>query len=86
MTETERRLVSETEREALVELDEDALLELHSRVRRARTKYVKNYRRGASAVTAALTATRSDTAPSADDRPRLAQPPDDPSDCRAGFS
>ena len=49
MTEIERRLVSETEREALVELDEDALLELHSRVRRARTKYVKNYRRGASA-------------------------------------
>ena len=49
MTETERRLVSETERDALVELDEDALLELHSRVRRARTKYVKNYRRGASA-------------------------------------
>lgn len=49
MTKTERRLVSETEREALVELDEDALLELHSRVRRARTKYVKNYRRAASA-------------------------------------
>ena len=49
MTKAERRLVSETEREALVELDEDALLELHSRVRRARTKYVKNYRRGASA-------------------------------------
>ena len=48
MTKTERRLVSETEREALVELDEDALLELHSRVRRARTKYVKNYRRAAS--------------------------------------
>ena len=49
MTEAERRLVSETEREALVELDEDALLALHSRVRRARTKYVKNYRRAASA-------------------------------------
>jgi hypothetical protein len=48
MTKTERRLVGETEREALVELDEDALLELHSRVRRARTKYVKNYRRAAS--------------------------------------
>jgi hypothetical protein len=48
MTKTERRLVSETEREALVELDEDALLELHSRVRRTRTKYVKNYRRAAS--------------------------------------
>jgi hypothetical protein len=45
----ERRLVSETEREALVKLDEDALLELHSRVRRARTKYVKNYRRAAGA-------------------------------------
>ena len=49
MTEAERRLVTETEREALVELDEDALLALHSRVRRARTKYVKNYRRAASA-------------------------------------
>jgi len=49
MTKTERRLVSETEREALVEMDEDALLELHSRVRRARTKYIKNYRRAASA-------------------------------------
>jgi hypothetical protein len=48
MSKAERRLVSETEREALVELDEDALLELHSRVRRARTKYVKNYRRAAS--------------------------------------
>jgi hypothetical protein len=49
MTKTERRLVSETERAALVELDEDALLELHGRVRRARTKYLKNYRRAASA-------------------------------------
>ena len=49
MTKTERRLVSETEREAMAELDEDALLELHSRVRRARNKYVKNYRRSASA-------------------------------------
>src|SRR4029453_18909197 len=48
MTKTERRLVSETEREALVERDGDALLELHSRVRRARTKYVKTYRRAAS--------------------------------------
>jgi hypothetical protein len=49
MTEAERRLVNETEREALIDLDEDGLLELHSRVRRARTKYVKNYRRAASA-------------------------------------
>ena len=30
------------------ELDEDALLDLHGRVRRARTKYVKLYRRQAS--------------------------------------
>jgi hypothetical protein len=44
----ERRLVNKTEREALIDLDEDGLLELHSRVRRARTKYVKNYRRAAS--------------------------------------
>jgi hypothetical protein len=50
MTKTERRLVSETEREALVELDEDALLELHSRVRRTRTKYGKNYRRASAGV------------------------------------
>jgi hypothetical protein len=49
MTEAERGLVAETEREALVELDEDKLLELHTRVRRARTKYVKLYRRQASA-------------------------------------
>jgi hypothetical protein len=49
MTDAERRLVAETEREALTELDEDALLELHSRVRRARTKYVKLYRRQTSA-------------------------------------
>ena len=49
MTEAERRLVNETERKALIDLDEDGLLELHSRVRRARTKYVKNYRRAASA-------------------------------------
>ena len=31
------------------ELDEDALLDLHGRVRRARTKYMKLYRRQASA-------------------------------------
>jgi hypothetical protein len=49
MTKTERRLVSEAERDALVEPDEGALLELHGRERRARTKYLKNYRRPASA-------------------------------------
>jgi hypothetical protein len=49
LTELERNLVAETEKQAMAELDEDALLELHTRVRRARTKYVKLYRRQASA-------------------------------------
>ena len=49
MTDAERRLVAETEPAAVATLDEDALLELHSRIRRARSKYVKNYRRAASA-------------------------------------
>ncbi len=47
MTDAERRLVAETEPAALATLDEDELLELHARVRRARGKYVKNYRRSA---------------------------------------
>jgi hypothetical protein len=49
LTELERNLVAETEKSAMTALDEDALLELHSRVRRARTKHVKVYRRQASA-------------------------------------
>jgi hypothetical protein len=49
LTPDERFLVSQTEREALAELDEDAVIELHQRVRRARNKYVGQYRRGASA-------------------------------------
>jgi len=49
MTEAERRLVAETEPAALAPLDEDELLELHGRIRRARSKYVKSYRRSASA-------------------------------------
>lgn len=53
MTDAEQMLVAETEREAMAELDEDELLDLHARIRRARTKYVKNYRRGASAQVAA---------------------------------
>ncbi|GAA1598777.1 hypothetical protein [Kribbella karoonensis] len=52
LTEAERLLVAETERDALKQLDEDDLLDLHQRVRRARTKYVKNYRRGAAAAVA----------------------------------
>ncbi|MEI8407743.1 MULTISPECIES: hypothetical protein [unclassified Kribbella] len=52
LTDAERLLVAETERDVLKSLDEDELLELHQRIRRARTKYVKNYRRGASAAVA----------------------------------
>ncbi len=48
LTETELALVRETERDQLAALDEDALVDLHGRVRRARGKYVKLYRRQAS--------------------------------------
>ncbi len=49
LTPDERFLVAQTERAALEELDEDAVLELHQRIRRARNKYVGQYRRGAAA-------------------------------------
>lgn len=52
LTEAERLLVAETERDVLKSLDEDQLLDLHQRIRRTRTKYVKNYRRAASAAVA----------------------------------
>lgn len=52
LTEKEAALVREADAAALKELDEDQLLELHGRVQRARTKYVKIYRRGASASVA----------------------------------
>lgn len=48
MTAAERRLVDETSRDAMAELDEEELLALHSRIRRARAKYVSTYRRKAS--------------------------------------
>ncbi|MGW0230663.1 hypothetical protein ACWDWO_20290 [Actinopolymorpha singaporensis] len=48
MTAAERRLVAETSREAMADLDEEELLALHSRIRRARSKYVSKYRRKAS--------------------------------------
>jgi len=48
MTVAEQRLVAETSREAMAELDEEELLALHSRIRRARSKYVSQYRRKAS--------------------------------------
>ncbi len=45
----ERDLIRETEPARMAELDEDALIRLHSRIRRARKKHQKNYRRQASA-------------------------------------
>ncbi len=41
----QRALVAESAPARLRELDEDQLVELHKRVRRARDKHVKNYRR-----------------------------------------
>lgn len=52
LTDPERLLVAETDPDALKGLDEDELLDLHQRIRRARTKYVKKYRRSASAAVA----------------------------------
>ena len=40
LTEKERTLVAETQPARLRELDEDGLVELHTRVRRARNKFV----------------------------------------------
>jgi hypothetical protein len=47
MTAAEQRLVAETSPEALSSLDEDELLALLQRIRRARSKYVTQYRRNA---------------------------------------
>ena len=49
LNDAERLLVAETDRDNLTTLDEDAAIELETRVRRARNKYVGQYRRGASA-------------------------------------
>jgi hypothetical protein len=49
LTDAERLLVAETERAELAALDEDGLVALHTRIHRARGKYVGQYRRGASA-------------------------------------
>jgi hypothetical protein len=48
LNETEQSLVREAEPARMEKLDEDELLELHARVRRARIKYTKLYRRGAA--------------------------------------
>jgi hypothetical protein len=53
LNEAEQDLLRRTETAALKQLDEDALLELHRRVRRARNKYAKLYRRRAAAQVAA---------------------------------
>ncbi|MHA6626273.1 hypothetical protein ACU61A_12640 [Pseudonocardia sichuanensis] len=50
LTERESTLVRETGTEVLNDLDEDALVDLHLRVRRARDKQVKIYRRQAAAL------------------------------------
>jgi len=52
LTENERLLVDETDRDALGMLDEDGAIELETRIRRARDKYVSQYRRSASAAVA----------------------------------
>ena len=49
LTEGEWLLLAETKRAAMADLDEDELLALHTRIRRARTKYTSQYRRAASA-------------------------------------
>ena len=48
LNDAERLLVLETDKPALAALDEDALVDLHTRIRRARGKYVGQYRRGAA--------------------------------------
>ena len=50
LNDAERLLVAETDRAELAALDEDAAIELETRIRRARNKYVGQYRRAASAA------------------------------------
>jgi hypothetical protein len=52
LTEAELLLVRETDRDRIAAMDEDTLVELHVRIRRARDKYVKLYRREASSKVA----------------------------------
>ncbi|OLT17001.1 hypothetical protein BJF79_17975 [Actinomadura sp. CNU-125] len=49
LNEDELALVRETDGGELATLDEDGLVDLHERIRRARNKYAKMYRRTASA-------------------------------------
>lgn len=52
LNDTENLLIEETSRETLKELDEDGAIELENRIRRARQKYLSQYRRGAAAAVA----------------------------------
>ena len=52
LNDAERLMVAETGRAELAALDEDAAIELETRIRRARNKYVGQYRRVASAAVA----------------------------------
>ena len=49
LTDTERLMVFQTEPANLAPLDEDEAVELQNQIRRARSKYIGQYRRGASA-------------------------------------
>jgi hypothetical protein len=49
LNDAERLLVAQTKRAELAALDEDAAIDLEARIRRARNKYVGQYRRAASA-------------------------------------
>jgi len=49
LNDAERSLAAETESAKLAALDEDAAIELETRIRRARDKYVSQYRRAAGA-------------------------------------
>ena len=52
LNDAERLLVAQTGRAELAALDEDAAIELEARIRRARNKYVGQYRRAGSAAVA----------------------------------
>ena len=52
LDDAERLLVAQTGRAELAARDEDAAIELEARIRRARNKYVGQYRRAASAAVA----------------------------------
>jgi hypothetical protein len=63
LNDAEQQLVRDAEPDRLRRLDEDDLLDLHTRVRRARTKYVMLHRRrGAAQVQADASRTRASAA------------------------